>query len=586
MISDASEHAAGAGAGFLAVLTRDGTAVSRPPGVASDDFAALRLRFGPQSRLYALPAGFVVVAGASREASGEGDLHFQWDAPASSGGVGSGIALRATADGLVIERGFLGARAVYVAETVHGVVASTHFDVVRALLGPAGTVVDGWVTEAALLLPQRPEQTPLREIVRVPSGATVTLRQGGWSTAGALPVLRECALTPELAADAIWDALRAAVRRQIAGRGRIGILLSGGLDSSGILAAFVAEARGASAKEISAFTWDFAGSDDRRYVDALADAFGIAPLRMAPAQAPPFAEPALLPRGLPYGLVSGPMDAAANAIAAAAGVDALLTGAGGDEILTGPLQAMALAFPAHPWRTLAHATRLQLPWDTSRRSRISDFILRPLLRPLLPSRLRERAWLRREEAWVSWAGPEARRHRAAVATIQATRRTLPRSPEERLQRLTDLTAWDRFGDLRTQLEAQGGAVRIDPLLDAEFVQLLVSLPPMLLQDGALHRGLWRRVLRGRVPALVSERRTKNSFEVAFGEAHPFDSPWFQAFIDVPRELVARGVVDPAAWIPYRDAVRHAPTVAARGAALGFIYDACLVERFLTEERRR
>jgi asparagine synthetase B (glutamine-hydrolysing) len=347
-----------------------------------------------------------------------------------------------------------------------------------------------------------------------------------------------------------------------------------------VLAAFIAEERGASAKEVAAFTWDFSGSDDRRYVDALAESFGIAPLKMAPSQAVPFAPAALLPRGLPYGLVSGPMDAAANAIAAAAGVDALLTGAGGDEILTGPLQSMALAFPRHPWRTLQHAARLQLPWYTSPSSRISDFIFRPLLRPLLPARLRVRAWLRREEAWVSWAGPEARLHRASVATLQATRRTLPRTPAERLARLTDLTAWDRFGDLRTQLEAQGGAVRIDPLLDAEFVQLLVSLPPMLLQDGALHRGLWRRVLRGRVPSMVAERRTKNSFEVAFGEAHPFDAPWFQAFTDVPRALVARGVVDPDAWRPYRDAVRHAPSVAARGAALGFIYDACLVEHFL------
>jgi hypothetical protein len=92
-------------------------------------------------------------------------------------------------------------------------------------------------------------------------------------------------------------------------------------------------------------------------------------------------------------------------------------------------------------------------------------------------------------------------------------------------------------------------------------------------------------LRGHVPDFVRLRRTKGDLDGAFGLSQPYSSAEFQEFIDVPRELVALGIVNATPWVTYRDAVRNAPDDEKRGAALGFIYAACTVEHWLRARKR-
>ncbi len=520
----------------------------------------------------------------------------QFGAPASDGSVGSGTRVAIGPDGIRVVRGVPCGQSVYLAHTDEFAVVAGRFDVVEAATrqaGRGGDVDRDWAAGTALLLRPEGHRTAQRGIERLVAGEERDVFVEGSRRRFEGAPLAEQAFSPDEAADALWSTLRDAVRRQLAGARRVAILLSGGLDSSGVLAALIAEARGASIDELRVLTWHFsaAGNDDRPYVDALAKAYGIVPLPLLPRDASATAQDGLILAGLPYPMLSASLEIQANAYAASLGADVLVTGAGGDEVLAGPLQALSQLLFRSPLATVRHVLALEVPWPTTRRGRLLDYLLRPLLRPLLPPSLRLRGWLAREQGWVSWTGPYGRAYQERRGRAAAARRMVPRNADERLARVVSHSGFDTYADFRTQLEyalpaqAASGVRRVDPLLDAELVRFLASLPPKLLQDGALHRGLWRRALRGHVPDFVRLRRTKGDLDGAFGLSQAYSSAEFQEFIDVPRELVALGIVNATPWVTYRDAVRNAPDDEKRGAALGFIYAACTVEHWLRARKR-
>ncbi len=342
----------------------------------------------------------------------------------------------------------------------------------------------------------------------------------------------------------LWDEVRAAVRRSIDGKARVGVLAGGGVDSSGVLAAALAEARGAAPKEVFAVTLDFASAgDDRPYMRDLASALGIVPVRVRPRAAAPFLRSALMMDELPYPTPSGPLDEMMARTAVEHGADVLLTGAWADEILYGDQRARALEFLRKPVRALRAAARMQVPWESTARERVASWIVQPLVRPLVPRSVLRRRHARRD-AGERWLGPRGHAELARVRATSSGPAPFHRSPGQRLRRYATSALACDVADGRGQLNAVTGCVQVDPFGDPALVAFMTRIPPMMLSHGDQFRGLLRLALKGAVPDTVRTRPDKAWFEPAFAELVEAGGG-LSAFGDLleARTLVGAGLVN-------------------------------------------
>lgn len=387
--------------------------------------------------------------------------------------------------------------------------------------------------------------TPVAGVRRVPPYHEVSFDAGG--AACARPRLPGAPVAPLDRVDAreatrlVADALREAVACAVAGHGRVAVLASGGVDSSALLAATLAEARGANAREVHAIALDFAGpGDDRPYLADLARALDIVPVRVAPESGAAYVRRALVCDEMPYpsadaGYTWALLEAARNR-----GAEIVLSGIGGDDLFDGDPEVFAdPAAGSLPLRLL-RAARLRSPWGEPGVSQAWWYALRPRLRPHVPRALRRRRALATWRARWPWAGER-------LAAF------LARRAEEVADAAPDGGAYERFVtqphlarvlDLREQLAVASGVRRVDPLLDESVVALVASLPPALLLHGGMARGLFREAVRGLVPDRVRLRTDKAGFAPALA-AQLRAAGGARAFADLatPRALAALGLVD-------------------------------------------
>ncbi len=105
--------------------------------------------------------------------------------------------------------------------------------------------------------------TVVREVRRVRACGAMTIGASGkFESAPADIDLRPRTGSPDELAEELRAVIERVVRRSIEGSRRVAVLVSGGLDSSAVLALAVAAARGAGRTELDAVTWSFAGPGD------------------------------------------------------------------------------------------------------------------------------------------------------------------------------------------------------------------------------------------------------------------------------------------------------------------------------------
>ena len=192
-------------------------------------------------------------------------------------------------------------------------------------------------------LPEDLERTPYRGVFRVPAHHQVTLNPNGKRTLVELPTNLASldAIEPAEAVRELSVRFVAAVRRHIENRQRVAVFVSGGVDSSAVLAATVALARGASRPEVEAIAIHFgAEGDDRPYLRDLTKALGLVPIRMSPSSGGPHVLETLVVDGTPLGSAPMALRAALLKRARESGAEVALTGDGGDFLLDGA--------PEHP----------------------------------------------------------------------------------------------------------------------------------------------------------------------------------------------------------------------------------------------
>lgn len=461
---------------------------------------------------------------------------------------------------LVLARGALGGRPLYYARTDAGgwVVCSRIQPLLRAIDTKLAPDPDRLAALAMGVESPRVELTPYVGIARVAPCTAVRLRPG--DAAGPTLGRMESAPRPraplallegtprELAVE-LWDRVERSVARAIGDARSVAVMVGGGVDSSGLLAAAVASARGASKPEVHALALDFdAVASDRPYLADLARALGIVPVRIDPKEAAPFYRRALVLDAQPYILTIGPMELCLFHRAKELGADVVLTGYLADETLAGEPRALSrLVVEGRPIEALRAARRMRVPWSSTPTKQMMDWVVRPLLKPFVPTWVSYAAGARWRTSSYPWAG-----ERVEQIADELLRQTIaprpPYTPDHRFDRLARSSLFTDYADWRGQLEATVGIVRKDPYADEDVLDLVARVPPELVTLDGLHRGLFRAAVGERIPSSIRQRIDKSWFEPAFA-AVAEAAGGLRSLGDLwrPRELERLGIVNAAAF---------------------------------------
>ncbi len=323
---------------------------------------------------------------------------------------------------------------------------------------------------------------------------------------------------PDASIDRLADELRerlfAAVRRT-AGTHRVGMMLSGGLDSSSLIAALLA-VRGASPSDIQV-TLDFdAPGSDQPHVRALEDHYGISVSRISPSQAP--AREALILDCAPSRHHGDPWVMACARRAHEMGAELLMTGTGGDGFFGGDLgTAASMGLLQGDIRGAWDALRTRFPHRASARHRVRC-LAAALLRPHVPQAIRRFRAAKIVRAIPDWVGPILRSE-LARAIEERTTRARSRDAQERFEDVTRNPADSEYGaEARAQTDSVTPIPRVDPLYDEDLVQFLTGVRQQALFADGSYRGLLRRAMKGFLPESVRTRVDKSDFEPALTDA--------------------------------------------------------------------
>jgi asparagine synthetase B (glutamine-hydrolysing) len=297
-------------------------------------------------------------------------------------------------------------------------------------------------------------------------------------------------------------------------------MLSGGLDSSSVLVTLDALRRaGRVPAAIDAYAWEFDTPDlhdDRPYRRAIEQQIGRKSFPIDPQDAGPFVRRAMTLDAAPCFDIPCPLWLALDSTARQHGVDRILTGLGGDNVLDGqPWLLGQLFLRGKPWAAVRKAGALKGFGDGSSWTRIHYFVLRPLARALVPQSLRSarsRFVLRRR---FDWMGPRFRSWvKQRDGAVSLPRITLDSTPAERYAILARMPFLGMTTRIRSQHEEVATCRRVDPLFDDELLRFVATLPPLALLAGDSRRGLLRESMADRLPNLVATRPWKAYMEPA------------------------------------------------------------------------
>jgi asparagine synthase (glutamine-hydrolysing) len=331
----------------------------------------------------------------------------------------------------------------------------------------------------------------------------------------------ERGLTFEHAATLVHDTVRAAVHRQMVGDVRVGAFLSGGLDSSSVVA-FARETLPAGAK-LPCFTIAF---DDTAGLDGFADdlPFARSVARHLGVELHELRIDSSLANRLPQMLwhLDEPLaDPAAlntlliSELARATGIKVLLAGVGGDDVFTGYRRHYALA-QERAWAWLPRFARRALRAAGSALPRS-----RPAFRRVAKAfAYADRSPDERISGYFCWADPESVAALLApglreevggepfCASIAAALAKAPAgaSPLQKILRL-ELSQFlpDHnllYGDKLSM--AAGVEMRV-PLLDLEVVDLAARIPDEHKQRGRIGKAVFKKAMEGILPDEVIYR---------------------------------------------------------------------------------
>ena len=346
------------------------------------------------------------------------------------------------------------------------------------------------------------------------------------------------------------ERLRLAVERAIGSSSRVGVLTSGGLDSSGVLAlAADLVGRGNDGSVLPLAVRFAAPGDDRPYLDAICAALDLRPDCLTARDVGSWFRQSLCVDARPTAVCTMSFDLALSAACVRRKLDVVLTGGSGDAICGGPMVLAQLARRGHLIAAVASALRMRVPWPTTPLGRVRYWVFTPLM----PRRLfqaRRRGTYR--SAWIpprfqplldqSWSAEES------------SEDILPDTPDAWMERLCGASGMSDVADGASQQLAATGCAPVDIFLDPDLVRFVLELDPTVLSHGDEYRGLYRLAMKGLLPERVRHRQDKASYEPIMAQA-ALSADALEMLRDLGslETLATRGLVDPDPVRPMFDA---------------------------------
>lgn len=308
--------------------------------------------------------------------------------------------------------------------------------------------------------------------------------------------------------------LREAIACRTADAARVGIFLSGGLDSSAIAAGAEMLNREYSRPALRAYSQTFPGLplDETPYIDAVVRQWQLPSVRLPsrPATRGEIEEECRRHADLPAYPNGATLDPLRRI--AAGEVDVVLTGYGGDDWFTGS--------PAHTvdllreGRLVAGAIQLIHDARLPGRSYTASGLLRASVSPLLSPRLRD--WLRplagTPRPTYPWIDPEFARRTSLDQRLE--RPPLPpfRSMVQAdIHRIFNSLSQTRGDELEDRAAAVAGIEQRHPFNDRRIAEFGFALPEAQRWSGGETKVVLRRALGPALPEIVRRRNDKAEF---------------------------------------------------------------------------
>jgi asparagine synthase (glutamine-hydrolysing) len=502
---------------------------------------------------------------------------------------GDFAALVPTKEGLVVASGpGSGHRPIFVASGKDWSAASTRLGTLLRLLDSKPPLDTDYVASCTVSdYPLDPTATPYAAVHQVPLCEAWRLRPG--MEAERRPILDDPP-TGELHADEselarlLREAIFKAAERAASGAKKIGVMFSGGLDSSSILLALDAlQKSGRLNAPFEAYSWEFDTpdpNDDRPFRRAVERKLGKQSNPIDPRAAGAFVRRAMVLDAAPCIDTPCPLWFALFEAARAHGVDRIMTGLGGDNVLDGhPRMFGDLARRGQWVRALLGAAGLQGVDNASARLKLHAFVLRPLGRALVPEAIQvaRRRLVRRRP--FRWMGPRFAPWIEQHAAVAPSLPTLDWSPADRYAALARMPFLADMARIRSQQEVATGLRRTEPLFEEPLLRLVATLPPMALLSGGYLRGLLREAMNGVLPDEVRLRPWKAYMDPALAEMVA-GAGGFCKFADLARvsRLADLGLVDPTRFRVAFDKIARRPLEVFWST----VWPALAVEEFLRQ----
>jgi asparagine synthase (glutamine-hydrolysing) len=281
----------------------------------------------------------------------------------------------------------------------------------------------------------------------------------------------------------------------------VGVLLSGGIDSSAVAAVAQRQRQAAGGTRIHAFsaTFPHRSCDESTFIDAVVDRWRLQAMR---------ADVTLLPidelrrevdRYLDLSISPGSTANVLRRQAAETGVDVLLTGCGGDDYFSGsPLDLAAMLRRGQ----VLQATRAAVNPLLSDRAR-------RVLRPIFGARPPNRPWIR----------PDFHK-RVGLAERLAPPPLLPFPTREQRDMYRVVTGLSQvIGDeIEDRAAHAAGVLQRHPFYDRRVAEFGLALPEDQRFHDGRHKIVIRRALRDFLPPVVAARPDKAEFSFTYVEA--------------------------------------------------------------------
>ena len=445
-------------------------------------------------------------------------------------------------DCLVARRGAFGGRPLFATSLEDGAVviasrlvplASLHRGSLRlnlrylvSFIGPASSPSPG---------------TPFQGVWSVPTGGLVRVAPCGTMDTTFPELQWQATLkgSDDELARAVHDRLAAAVMRTTSTTRHAAVAVSGGIDSSLLLAAAVHCERTRDGAQVVPVTLAYGGpGDDRPHMRALARYLQVTPVEVRAFEGAALGGAGLIVDGQIHALGSASAGTVLLQKAKASGAEVMLMGDGSEWLFDASpsvLGRFAWSSPVLAARTLRRFENFEQPLAQTLRTVGSAVVWSKF--PAFAASLRGL----RQRPPPSWAGP---RLRAFCGELAATPPPALCDQRERVRRAAFSPYLGQASDQRARWEQLGGIRIRYPYLEPEVVELAARLPMQSLFAGKRERGLLREAMRGIVPESVRRRRTKGRPDQAMLEAYEA-AGGFQSIrhlADV-RELGALGLVD-------------------------------------------